>query len=689
MNKRSIVFLSSVCGALVMSAAQFQPVGGGNLDDPENWNGQMTTLAVSKQLTGPLKIKTSPASMPEGATSLCFYNFTNTCEFGENWILDLGTVPLQVEHGGGMILKSGKIIGKVYVQDSFNSQTQYEPGTLILDGADAIVEPTDFAIRTYQCTTSPKANRLVVTNGAKLAMSGFTFNMCGGFNAGYALFTGEGSSLQAKDLYMGARAGTATGSFRGYEDKPGVQRTVEFADGATGSISGSLFVGDVSGGNTFKVSSGATFTVDRAVYFGPDKNDGGVYDGCTNNSIVVDGGTLNVFADILTGRKPAFHSTRIEVTNGGRLAITDPADGRALQLGVAADGDELLVAGENSVLSLPKAKFFVGGRGAACNGNLATVKDGGRIVTGADAYLGLVHGVDNRLELSNGATFESTADFYLNGPSSVLKVSGSTFTAVNVYSDVAATNSAIIVSGPDTVFSANNMRLKTKTLFVADGVVLGVPRLAFAKGSLVTLTNSTMTLTADVLNGGGFGSTDSSFELHDQSVLTVNYRWVMGGTNFTVRVDDSTLDASGIKSDWFITGVSAYDGERHFIFEGARPYLKTASNGFYLRGTAIDLTFNLGEAGFPTDRPVVDVQGSGKFATDTNGKSANLVSVNVSGDCPAGTYVLMRGTDAGKFLNADRYALTCGEGRKASLIRTDNEVSVQVKEITGLMLIVK
>jgi len=81
------------------------------------------------------------------------------------------------------------------------------------------------------------------------------------------------------------------------------------------------------------------------------------------------------------------------------------------------------------------------------------------------------------------------------------------------------------------------------------------------------------------------------------------------------------------------------------------------------------------------------VQGSGKFAADS--KSANLVSVNVDGKCPDGTYVLMNGTDAGKLLNADRYQLTVAEGRKAKLIRTDNAVSVKVWEPKGLLLILR
>ena len=49
----------------------------------------------------------------------------------------------------------------------------------------------------------------------------------------------------------------------------------------------------------------------------------------------------------------------------------------------------------------------------------------------------------------------------------------------------------------------------------------------------------------------------------------------------------------------------------------------------------------------------------------------------------------MRGTNAGTFLNADRYVLTCAEGRKARLIREDDSVSVKVKLPRGAVLVLR
>ena len=677
-------------------AAQFQPSTGGDIDDPKNWNGT-GTMAVMKEQSGPLTISKSPASMPAGATELDFRTYSYDCDFGAGSVLDMGTVKFNVEHGGRVTLKSGTIKGPVYVQNFYNGTSSAPGGTLVLDGENSVVEPTTFAIVVYKTTDSVRTNTLIVTNGAKLAMSGKSFTVYGGFNAGYALFTGVGSTLEAKDIYMG---GKFDGELKlvGWNDQPGVPRTVEFANGATNAITGSVYLGcneisrdSVSGGNTLKVSSDAQLTV-GSLFFGPSADSNGSYVGSTNNSVVVDGGTLKVRGDVYFGRDVPFKGNRLEVKGGGRLELTDEASAlHALQVGMASDGESLSVEGEGSVLDMPLAKLFVGGRSPyASSGNRVEVRDGGRIQTGMDAYLGLMGGHDNRLALSGNAEFESTENLYMSGPTSVLEIVGSEFSLSKILRVDSAAIGSSIVLGEGSILTVGSLDLKVPTAFSATGSTLNVPVLALADDSSLFFTNSTLSI--HKVGASTLGCNGGTLSFHGGSVLNLSYsgtsnRLTLGGDDFTLRLDDSTLDATGITSDWFLTGTLTTDGSRSIVFEGARPYLKTADKGFYLRGSAITLEFNLGSAGFPTDRPVIDV-GTGAFGTDAGAsKSAHLVSVNVSGDCPEGTYVLMRGTDAGKFLNADRYVLTCEEGRKAKLIRTDNEVSVQVKEIKGLLLI--
>ena len=230
--------------------------------------------------------------------------------------------------------------------------------------------------------------------------------------------------------------------------------------------------------------------------------------------------------------------------------------------------------------------------------------------------------------------------------------------------------------------------MKTQTVFVATGATVDVLQgFSFANESHVYLTNTVLRMCKEV-KGGSFGCDNGALELHAGSRLVVTNRWVMTGDNFTIRLDDSTLEAD-IPNNWFITGAGTNPGtgNRTFVFEGARPGLTTSGTGFFLRGESVRLVFNLGAEGFPMDRAVVDVQGAGVFRADS--KETNLVSVNVAADCPEGTYTLMRGTNAGTFLNADRYVLTCAEGRKARLIREDDSVSVKVKLPRGAVLVLR
>ena len=682
--KKPLVLISAVAVSSALRAAQFQPAAGGYLDVAENWNGT-GTMAIKKSYSGPFTLSTTPASMPEGSTSLSFRKAANVCDFGAGNELALGSVPLCVEYGGTMTLKSGKMTGSVFVQDTSAGTSDQLPGTLILDGPDVLIEPTEFAIRCYKATASAKTNRLEVTNGARLSMSGLTFNMFGGYNAGIALFTGVGSSLLAENLVMGAKVGEDA-TYDGWLDQHGVRRMVEFANNATGETKGNVTIGDVSGGNVFKVSDGATFTCGMALRFGPSADVADKCEGCTNKTLIVSGGTLYVGNELSTGRHSAYRGSRIEVTSGGRLAMTG-GQTDAFVFGAAADGDFLSVSGEGSVLSLSAVRLFVGGRDGASNGNQVEVRDGGRIETGALTYLGYKGGRGNSLSLVSGGAFASTTNFYFSGPGSSLRVDGSSFAAAAVTVEEAAEGSSIVL-GEGAAFTAETLLMKTQTVFVATGATVDVLQgFSFANESHVYLTNTVLRMCKEV-KGGSFGCDNGALELHAGSCLVVTNRWVMTGDNFTIRLDDSTLEAD-IPNNWFITGAGTNPGtgNRTFVFEGARPGLTTSGTGFFLRGESVRLVFNLGAEGFPMDRAVVDVQGSGVFRADS--KETNLIAVNVAADCPEGTYTLMRGTNAGTFLNADRYVLTCAEGRKARLIREDDSVSVKVKLPRGAVLVLR
>ena len=91
--KKPLVLISAVAVSSALRAAQFQPAAGGYLDVAENWNGT-GTMAIKKAHTGPLTISTTPASMPEGSTSLSFRKAANVCDFGAGNELALGSVPL-------------------------------------------------------------------------------------------------------------------------------------------------------------------------------------------------------------------------------------------------------------------------------------------------------------------------------------------------------------------------------------------------------------------------------------------------------------------------------------------------------------------------------------------------------------------------------------------------------------------
>ena len=74
-------------------AAQFQPTGGGDLDNPSNWNNTTdTSFAVSKQQSASLTLSASDVTLPNNG-NLLYRTYGHTNDFGAGRTL---TVPLML-----------------------------------------------------------------------------------------------------------------------------------------------------------------------------------------------------------------------------------------------------------------------------------------------------------------------------------------------------------------------------------------------------------------------------------------------------------------------------------------------------------------------------------------------------------------------------------------------------------------
>jgi len=694
-RKRRIVLLFGVLATSCAFAAQFKPKDSNNyLDVAENWNGFTGAMAVqAANLRGDklIRLSASPATFPATATaSLSYLGSSCTNDFGSGNILNLGSfTSLYAEQGGEMYHKSGIINGPVYIHDKWTGSTVVNAGRIVLDGADAELRPTAFQTRSYTTTTAPVYPQLIVTNGAKVVMqSSATFEMCGGWASAHVLFSGSGSSLTADKVVMGKKFGADVGQNTGYQDKPGEHRTLEFSDGAVGTIPNLFQVGAECGGNIVKVNSGATLDVSNDIAYGPE-TDNGSFAGCTNNEIIVDGGAVKTLAAIRMGRFAASTGNRLEVKNGGTVSLlgTD----KSCIVGYAGGGNTLSIAGAGSLVAATNSWLRIGGYDTvSSSGNVVEVKDGGEIFTTKDVYLGNAGGADNVLSVSGGGFFTGK-NLYMRGTRPRFLADGATFTfdGENVQDEDDTTG---------TVVGLTNATLRAKRLIVkaSDGVVatsnatISLDQCFYiGDGTKITLVDTRAAVSINVTTGSlvGFGGNGSEFELRGGSVFDVNMttRLYLKGNGFVFRVNDSTVNYTNT-TDWFITQQSVTVTDARYVFEGARPYFKTTGNGFYLRGGRIDLEFNIGKDGFPTDRPVIDLQNGGKFSADS--KSANQITVNIAANCPAGVYSLMKGTAAGTFLNDECYVVNAPANRRVTLLKTADEVKVRVAEKRGLAIII-
>ena len=159
-------------------AAQFQPTGGGDLDNPSNWNNTTdTSFAVIKQQSASLTLSASEATLPNNG-NLIYRTNVHTNDFGAGKTL---TVPLVlVEQNATLVHRSGKIKA-TSTGASINQQARMANGNAFFTGADAILEVDG----TLNVGTSAATGSLAVENGATV-------------NAG-TLAVAADSTLSAKD----------------------------------------------------------------------------------------------------------------------------------------------------------------------------------------------------------------------------------------------------------------------------------------------------------------------------------------------------------------------------------------------------------------------------------------------------------------------------------------------------------
>ena len=692
---RHVILLFGVLATSCAFAAQFRPKDDNNyLDDPENWDGLKGAMAVrAANLKGDklIRLSESPATFPATAKNASLSYSVDSCtnDFGVGNVLNLGSyASLYAEQGGEMYHRSGVVYGPVYIHDKWTGAVACNAGRIVLDGADAELRPTAFQTRCYTTTAAPVYPQLVVTNGAKVTMqNNATFEMCGGWASAHVLFAGSGSSLTANNVVMGKKFGNDTAPYTGYQDKPGEHRTLEFSDGAGGSLN-VLQVGAECGGNIVKVNSGARLDVAGDIAYGPDTDDGN-FAGCTNNEIIVAGGAIATGSAIRMGRFAASTGNRLEVRNGGTVSLL--GSNKSCIVGSAGGSNTLSIAGAGSLVAATNSWLRIGGYDTfSSSGNVVEVKDGGEFFTAYPVYLGIEGGADNVLSVSGGGVFTGKT-LSMQGDRPKLLADGATlaFDGYTVQDENTTTG---------TFVGLTNTTLNAKCLVVkaSDGVVATSNTTIcldqcfyIGNGTKMSLVDTKASVSANPPGtGSSFGGDGSEFELRGGSVFDIDttIRLYMKGDGFVFRVNDSTVNFTN-STDWFITQQSTTAAESHrFVFEGARPYFRTNGKGFYLRGSRIDLEFNIGKDGFPSDRPVMDLQNGGAFAADS--ASANQVTVNVAADCPDGVYSLMKGANAGTFLDDGRYVVNGPENKRVTLLKTAGEVKVKVSEKRGLTVII-
>ena len=618
---------------VVAWAAQFRPETGGYLDADENWTEARTVCAVAKFQSGPLLISTADASLPGASGTLNYWNCVYTNDFGIGNVLHLHSKALLLDRGAALYQISGGI-------DAGGSASSVSgttsPAKFALTGAGSSFSGYQLYLDALGSTVI--ANELELSNGARISLTGALL-VSGGNNAALVRVSGIGTTLASStSLLIGtaARHDSTTVS-----DVPGVRRSVRIEDGASASFTTGVSVGQQSGGCELQVVNGATLAAGNLTVAdaAPDANGGP-----TNNEVSVSAAQIALTGNCVVGADASASGNAVAVTNHGTLHASG-----VLIVGQNGVRNSLVASGAGSAVVVD-GKAFVGGRSGvtgavAPSNNVVQVEDHASLEIADDVHVGMAGGSGNSLQVSSGAS-------------------------------LAAKSIAL--------YSGNSLVVEGARLELTNGITMTT---SAAVGSVAAFTNSMVVFGqskyADV---GG----NASLMVFSGCCVSVPLRWKIQGSGFTMCIDNSLFEYSD-PSEWFITGGTAAESpeqKRTLVFEGANPHLKvTGSKGVFLRG-GVDLVFNLGEGGFPTDHAVVDLtDSSAQFSGNDLG--AHRVLVNVSDNCPSGVYTLMRGKNCGTFLTgANAYRVE--PARHKLICATQDGVDVlRVRVVnSGIVLIV-
>ena len=657
--------LAGVCACLaafsaVAADSEWDTKSGGDLDDIANWKTPPSggNLYVREPQSAPFTVS-SPSATLNG--NLRYNMSAHTNVFGAGYSLSLGSKALHVEGDATLFQKSGSLSAsaKSYLSDV---------SRIVVDGSTASLALGDFQVR-YQ-SRSNFTSGLVVTNG-------------GAFSCGAYAISSKFSHLTVVD---GAQSRlTASGALTmggDYAEDPAAnRRTVSVQNQATASFAGAG-IGVRTGNNTVRVDSGATvkFSGDVSLANSAAKIV------TTNNVISVSGGATAEFLSKLNlGEQAGSFDNRVEVSGGGQVTAKSAVVGASSQ----SHHNSIAVSGAGSV--------FRSGTGTASGFEIGVSGAGSNTVVVTDgALLGSVNkvlvggsGVGNTLTFTHSATgLVKNVEANAGG---TLRVADSLLTVTN---DLAVTDGGATELTNATMSAANLTVAAGGRADVRDSSVALVETLT--GGGVASFTDSALTCAEASATQRDFGGTGMIVALTN-STLTANGRLNFFGSNFTLRLVDSTLTA--LSSSWLMlgsgSGEESSEPKKHrtFVFGGTKPKLVTSGSGIYFRG-ADTLRFEIPKDGFPTDRAVIDV-GSGKFGTDGVKTTAALeIVVDVDPACPrngGGTFTLMRGDDVGKF--ADRVTVTprCADFTKVVTATVDGKAAIQavVKPQRGLVIFVR
>lgn len=658
---RSMLLISFLAAFSAVAAdPEWQPTTGGNLDDVANWSAAPSggNLYVKKVQSAPFTVS-SPSATLNG--SLRYNSAVYTNAFGAGNGLSLGAKVLHVEGGATLFHQSGSLTatGGAYLTGE---------GRMVIDGESASLAVGKLTVRKSSAFNFESG--IVITNGG--AMSCADCAISAGFTH-RTVVSGEKSSLTMRSaLSIGGD---------NVEDPAVNYREVSVLDGATGSFAGAG-IGVRTGNNAVRVDSGAT------VKFSGDVSlaNSAASIVTTNNVISVSGGAKAEFLKYLyLGEQAGSSDNRVEVSGGGQVVAFSAWAGAKAQ----AHHNSITVSGAGSAFRSGTGTgsgFEIGTIGAGSNTVLVT---DGALLGSANKVLVGGSGVGNELTFTHSATgLVKSVEVNAGG---TLRVADSLLTVTN---DLAVTDGGATELTNATMSAANLTVAAGGRADVRDSSVALVETLT-GRG-VASFVDSALTCAEASATQRDFGGTGMVVALTN-STLTANGRLNFSGSDFTLRLVDSTLTA--LNSSWLMlgsgSGEESSEPKKHrtFVFGGTKPKLVTSGSGVYFRG-ADTLRFEIPKDGFPTDRAVIDV-GSGKFSTDGKTTTAALeIIVDVDPACPrngGGTFTLMRGTGAGDFIGRVTVTPRCADFTKVITATVDGKPAIQavVKPQRGLVILVR